>query len=97
MAQYQDLQAKLNENPNWANENAAEYNRQIVALSQGLDQMSALYDEFTAIDPDVAMTLFEDLGGQAQLDEYTSSIAALQAAGEQVSPELQKWPTSWRH
>ena len=90
MAQYQDLQAKLNENPNWANENAAEYNRQIVALSQGLDQMSALYDEFTAIDPDVAMTLFEDLGGQAQLDEYTSSIAALQAAGEQVSPELQK-------
>lgn len=90
MAQYQELQAKLNENPNWANENAAEYNRQIVALSQGLDQMSALYDEFTAIDPDVAMTLFEDLGGQAQLDEYTSSIAALQAAGEQVSPELQE-------
>ena len=90
MAQYQDLRAKIDENLNWANENPEEYARIIVRLGQGVDQMEALSDELTAIDSDVAMTLFEDLGGQAQLDEYTSSIAALQAAGEQVSPELQK-------
>lgn len=89
LAQYQELQAKIIENPSWANENPDEYNRQLVALGQGLDQMNALYDAFTAVDSDVALTLFEDLGGQEQLDEYTSSIAALQAAGEEVSPELQ--------
>ena len=90
MAQYQDLRAKIDENLNWANENPEEYARIMVRLGQGVDQMDALSDELTAIDSDVAMTLFEDLGGQAQLDEYTSSIAALQAAGEQVSPELQE-------
>ena len=90
MAQYQDLRAKIDENLNWANENPEEYARIMVRLGQGVDQMEALSDELTAIDSDVAMTLFEDLGGQAQLDEYTSSIAALQAAGEQVSPELQE-------
>ena len=89
MAQYQELQARIEENPSWANENKAEYNQQLVALGQGLNQMQALYDKFNLKNSDVALTLFEDLGGQEQLDEYTSSIAALQAAGEQVSPELQ--------